>query len=138
MSLTVSQSQGLLYGGHRLMDMSASDRQAIRSVITAQLDAFQADDGLQAFHYAAPTIRQQFKTVENFMHMVKTAYPAVYRPRSVMFSQLFTLQGQPAQTVLLMAPTGHIVKAIYVMQHQPCRDWRIAGCFLMPLDDAVE
>ncbi|MDA0268627.1 MAG: DUF4864 domain-containing protein [Cyanobacteria bacterium] len=120
------------------MDMSASDRQAIRSVITAQLDAFQADDGLQAFQYAAPTIRKQFKTVANFMHMVKTAYPAVYRPRSVMFSALTLLQGQPAQAVLLMAPSGNIVKAVYVMQQQPCGDWRIAGCFLMPLEGAVE
>lgn len=81
------------------MEMSASDRQAIRSVITAQLDAFQADDGLQAFHYAAPTIRQQFKTVANFMHMVKTAYPAVYRPRSVMFSELMLLQATGSSRV---------------------------------------
>jgi hypothetical protein len=120
------------------MDLSATDRQAIRSVITAQLDAFRSDDGLQAFHYAAPTIRQQFKTVANFMHMVKTAYPAVYRPRSVMFSELATLQGQPTQAVLLMAPNGSIVKAIYVMQQQPDSDWRIAGCFLMPLGDSAE
>jgi ketosteroid isomerase-like protein len=120
------------------MNMSATNQQAIRSVITAQLDAFQADDGLQAFHYAAPVIRQQFKTVANFMGMVKTAYPAVYRPRSVIFGELTTLQGQPAQIVLLMAPSGNIVKAVYVMQQQPCGDWRIAGCFLGSLDDIGE
>ena len=37
-----------------LIDLAETDRTAIRRVITAQLEAFQADDGIQAFLYAAP------------------------------------------------------------------------------------
>jgi hypothetical protein len=120
------------------MDLSPADRDAIRSVITAQLDAFQADDGLQAFHYAAPAIRQQFKTVANFMAMVKVSYPAVYRPRGVIFSGLTEMQGLPAQAVLLMGQGGEVVKALYLMQCQTTGDWRIAGCFLVPVEETAE
>jgi hypothetical protein len=120
------------------MDLSSADRDAIRSVITAQLDAFQADDGLQAFHYAAPAIRQQFKTVANFMAMVRSSYGVVYRPRGVIFSELTEMQGFPAQTVLLMAQDGQVVKAVYLMQCQASGDWRIAGCFLVPVEEIAE
>ncbi len=115
------------------MDLAETDRNAIRQVITAQLEAFQADDGIQAFLYAAPSIRQQFKTVENFMHMVRDAYHPVYRPRSVIFDKLTSMQGLPAQTLLVMDQHGAIVKAIYLMEQQANRDWRIAGCFLVPV-----
>ena len=112
-----------------LMDLAETDRNAIRRVITAQLEAFQADDGIQAFLYAAPTIRQQFKTVANFMHMVRNAYHPVYRPRGIIFSELTEMQGFSAQALLVMNQHGTIVKAIYLMEQQPSRDWRIAGCF---------
>lgn len=116
------------------MDLPPSDQTAIRSVIIAQLDAFQADDGLQAFHYAAPAIRQQFKTVANFMAMVRSTYPAIYRPRGVIFSEMGMMQELPTQAVLLMDHQGQVVKAVYLMQQQACGDWRIAGCVLMPVE----
>ncbi len=117
------------------MDRARTEREAICRVIVAQLEAFQVDDGMQAFFYAAPAIRQQFRTVENFMHMVRTSYPVVYRPRGVICGELTTLQGMPAQVVFLMAQTGEIVRATYLMQRQPSQDWRIAGCFLMPVEE---
>ena len=120
------------------MDLAETDRTAIRQIITAQLEAFQADDGIQAFLYAAPTIRQQFKTVDNFMHMVRDAYYPVYRPRSVIFGEFTTMQGFPAQTLLVMDQQGDIVQAIYLMEQQANRDWRIAGCFLVPMADEGE
>lgn len=117
------------------MELADTEREAIRRVIIAQIEAFQADDGIQAFLYAAPTIRQQFKSVGNFMRMVRSSYHAVYRPRGVIFGELGEMQGFPAQTVFLMAQNGEIVKAIYLMQQQPSKDWRIAGCFLVPVEE---
>ena len=119
-----------------LMDLAETDRNAIRQVITAQLEAFQADDGIQAFLYAAPTIRHQFKTVTNFMHMVRSAYHPVYRPRGIIFGELTEMQGLPAQILLVMDQNGVIVKAVYLMERQPSGDWRIAGCFLVPVEEA--
>lgn len=117
------------------MDLAETAREAIRRVIVAQLEAFQADDGIQAFFYAAPSIRQQFKTADNFMHMVRNSYQPVYRPRGVIFGDLTEMQGFPAQVVFVMAQSGEIVKAIYLMQRQPSMDWRIAGCFLVPMEE---
>lgn len=116
-------------------ELADTERDAIRRVITAQIEAFQSDDGIQAFLYAAPAIRQQFKSVGNFIRMVRSSYYAVYRPRSVVFGKLTEMQGYPAQTVFLMAQNGDIVKAVYLMQQQPSRDWRIAGCFLVPVEE---
>lgn len=117
------------------MEFTDTDKDAIRRVIIAQIEAFQSDDGIQAFLYAAPSIRQQFKSVGNFMRMVRSSYYPVYRPRSVVFGGLTEIQGFPAQAVFLMAQNGDIVKAIYLMQQQPSKDWRIAGCFLVPVEE---
>uniref|UniRef100_UPI00403F8DA0 DUF4864 domain-containing protein n=1 Tax=Microcoleus sp. OTE_8_concoct_300 TaxID=2964710 RepID=UPI00403F8DA0 len=52
------------------MLISESDRATIRSVVEKQLQAFQKDDAAGAFAFASPGIQQQFRTAENFMHMV--------------------------------------------------------------------
>ncbi|NER80148.1 MAG: DUF4864 domain-containing protein [Leptolyngbya sp. SIO1D8] len=117
------------------MELEKTDRDAIRRIIIAQIEAFQADDGIQALLYAAPTIRQQFKTVANFMSMVRDSYYAVYRPRGVLFGELTEMQGFPAQNVFIMSQSCEIVKAVYLMQQQASMDWRIAGCFLVPVEE---
>jgi hypothetical protein len=52
--------------------LSGPDAAAVRETIEAQLDAFQRDDAQRAFSLAAPGIRAQFGTAENFMQMVRT------------------------------------------------------------------
>lgn len=116
------------------MNLTETDHSAIRRVILAQLEAFQCDDGLQAFLYAAPSVRQQFKTVANFMGMVRNSYHPIYRPRGVLLGELTELRGFPAQSVFLMAQKGEVVKAVYLMQRQLPLDWRIAGCFLVSVE----
>jgi hypothetical protein len=115
------------------MELTETEKDAIRRVIVAQIEAFQSDDGIQAFLYAAPAIRQQFKSVGNFMRMVRSSYHAIYRPRGVLFGALTEMQGYPAQTVFLMSQTEEIVRAVYLMQQQSTHDWRIAGCFMVPM-----
>ena len=70
------------------------DRQAIRSVIEAQLAAFQADDGETAFGFASPTIQEMFGNPTNFLAMVKAGYMPVYRPREVRFRAAGPLPGR--------------------------------------------
>src|SRR5512143_3838341 len=82
--------------------LTEADRAAIVSVIRRQLDAFQADRGIEAFSYAAPGIQRQFGTPERFMEMVRTGYPLAYRARSVHFLTLVTGGGAPTQRVLLV------------------------------------
>lgn len=116
------------------MNLNESDRLAIRSAIEKQLQAFQQDDAAQAFVFASPDIQDQFRTPENFMQMVKNAYQAVYRPRSVLFENLTLIKGIPAQPVLLLDAKGSLAKAIYLMEKQADSSWRIHGCYLVEVE----
>ncbi len=116
------------------MNVSSSDRAAIRSTIERQLAAFQKDDAIEAFSFASLGIQAQFLTADNFLKMVKTQYQAVYRPRSVIFEDLTEIQGFPAQLLMLLDAAGNVVKAVYLMEKCPNGHWRINGCYLIPVD----
>jgi hypothetical protein len=113
--------------------LTTTERQAIRSVIERQLEAFRRDDAVSAFAIASPEIQAKYGTAENFMAIVKTFYEPVYRPRRLGgFTNIYTVDGQLTQPVLLMGPAGDFVVALYTMQKQPDGHWRIQGCSLIP------
>ena len=116
------------------MEITNNDAITIRSLIEHQLTAFQKDDAQGAFAFASPGIQAQFGTPENFVQMVKISYPAVYRPRSVFFEKITTIEGNITQPVLLLAPDGVLLRALYLMEKQPDNAWRINGCFLMSIE----
>ncbi|NJM60909.1 MAG: DUF4864 domain-containing protein [Oscillatoriales cyanobacterium RU_3_3] len=117
------------------MQITETDRTSIRSIVEQQLLAFQRDDAAAAFAFASPGIQQQFRKAESFMKMVKIAYQAVYRPRSVLFEDLANISGNPAQPVFLLDPKGIPSMAVYLMEKQPDRSWRINGCYLVPISE---
>ena len=117
-----------LAGAAGAQSVPDTDRAAIRDVITRQLEAFQRDDAPRAFSFAAPNIQSQFGTPERFMDMVRQAYPAVHRPRSVDFTRL-TNQDGVVQEVELVGPDGTAQTAMYSMERGP-NGWRITGCTL--------
>ncbi len=118
-------------------DVSDADREAIRAVVEDQLAAFQADDAIRAFSHASPMIRRAFGTPSNFMRMVVTGYPPVYRPRAVEFQDIVTFHGAPTQRVFLVGPDGRSVIALYVMELQAGGTWKINGCFLIKAEDSM-
>lgn len=109
-----------------------ADGAAFQLVIRAQLEAFQRDDGAAAFAHASPMIKGLFRSPDNFMRMVMTGYPQVYRPRTVDFGAVITYRGQPTQLVYLTGPDGDAVIAYYQMQQQPDGTWQINGVFMEP------
>jgi ketosteroid isomerase-like protein len=115
--------------------LSGPDAAAVREVIEAQLDAFRRDDAQRAFSFAAPNIRSQFGTAENFMEMVRTSYAVVHRPSSVKFEIFQIIGDQVVQPVRLADAGGEAWVAFYVMQRQPDGSWRIAGCQLARLTE---
>ena len=119
------------------MEITETDRTAIRFIIERQLQAFQNDEAKVAFGFASPGIQMQFVSPENFMHMVKSAYPAVYRPRSVLFEDLTTRRGILTQSVLLLDPEGVPMRALYLMEKQSDGTWRINGCYLIPVEQKM-
>ena len=112
--------------------VSPADTRAVRTIVEAQLDAFAADDARRAFSYAAPSIREMFATPDQFMAMVRGGYPVVYRPRSVTFLNPEWVQGQLVQGVHLTDSSGALWLAIYRLERQPDKSWRISGCEVQP------
>jgi hypothetical protein len=115
------------------MEITDSDRLTIRAVISSQLEAFQKDDAEGAFSFASSEIQAQFGTPDNFLRMVKAAYQPVYRPRSVMFENITTIEGFPAQQVLLLDRDGNLLRSLYLMKKQSNGKWKITGCYLVPV-----
>jgi len=106
----------------------SGDASAIRAVIEAQLDAFKADDAPRAFSYAAPGIQALFGTPAKFLAMVQNEYPVVYRPASVDFLSVQEIDGQVSQVVQMTDTAGALWMAVYSLERQADRSWRISGC----------
>ena len=109
----------------------AADRAAIQSLITAQIEAFRADDGAAAYGFASPMIQSVFPSPEAFMAMVKNGYPQVYRPRSVTFGMLVNSASGPIQQVFVVGPDGVSYIAAYTLERQPDGTWKINGCTIL-------
>lgn len=98
----------------------------IEGVISGQIEAFKADDFEQAFTFAAPSIRQIFRTPENFGVMVRRGYPMVWRPAEVTFLDLRDEAGVPVQTVQIRDAEGTVHLLAYSMT-QTGAGWKISG-----------
>jgi hypothetical protein len=112
--------------------LARADAHQVRAVVEAQLDAFARDDAVRAFSYAAPAIREMFGDAERFMAMVRRSYAVVYRPASVAFLVADADGDEVVQPVHLTDASGALWLAVYRLQRQPDRSWRIAGCELAP------
>lgn len=112
-----------------------ADQATIRTIIENQIDAFRRDDGETAFGYATPYLQSMFGDADNFMRMVRTGYPQVYRPRSFEFREMRLVGTRLIQPVLVIGPKGVPVLALYEMAQQADGSWRIAGCTLAALSD---
>src|SRR5215470_14612180 len=110
--------------------LARADARQVRAVVEAQLDAFARDDAERAFSYAAPGIRTMFGDAERFMAMVRRSYPVVYRPASVAFLVADADGDEVVQPVHFTDAEGGLWLAVYHLQRQPDRSWRIAGCEL--------
>ncbi|WP_299843233.1 DUF4864 domain-containing protein [uncultured Roseovarius sp.] len=91
-----------------------ADEAAIQSVISSQIEAFQADDFASAFTYASPTIHNVFKTPENFGSMVRQGYPMVWRPAEVDFLSIDTIDGELWQNVMIRDQQG----GLHILEYQ--------------------
>ena len=111
-------------------EISREDAEAIRKVISDQIDAFAHDDGPRAFALATTGIQATFGTAERFMEMVRTQYQVVYRPKSVQFQAPEIIEGEVVQPVRMTDAAGGVWLAIYPMVREPGRGWRTNGCLL--------
>ena len=108
----------------------ADDVSDVQSVISQQLDAFAHDDAVGAFAFAAPPIREKFADPNAFFAMVKTAYPAVYRHRSVQFGRQTRDGDRAEQSVTFIDSDNLVWSGVYTLGRQEDGGWRIVGCVL--------
>lgn len=103
-----------------------AQRAEIEGTITAQLEAFKADDFEQAFTYATPRLQQLFQNPQNFQRMVINGYPMVWRPADVRYLELGEYDGAFWQKVQMTDAKGVTHLLLYRMQ-ETAEGWRIGG-----------
>ena len=118
-------------------DVHERDVRGVRTVIQAQLAAFAADDAKRAFSYATPKLREVFGSADKFIEVVREAYPAVYRHETVAFLKPELVDGMLLQGVHLTDGQGVLWLALYRMERQRDRSWRISACQLLPAQGRV-
>ncbi len=110
-----------------------ADEAAVQRVITAQLEAFRANDAKTAFGFAAPGIKRMFRTPQNFIMMVERGYRPVYEGSTPTFLRSQDGgDGNFAQEVSLTDNEGRSWRALYTLAKQDDGSWRITGCVLRP------
>jgi hypothetical protein len=134
--LVVAASVALLAGKAQAEAVSASDGRAVRAVVEAQLKALANDRAEQAFSYAAPAIRQQFGDAQVFMAMVRQSYAMLIRPRSVSYFRPEGVNGVVTQVLQFRDAEGRLWRAVYELQRQSDKRWRISGCAVVPGDES--
>ena len=136
--LTLALLLALAASPLRAQTATQADAALFRDIITAQIEAFRADDGPAAYTHAAPKIRQMFPTPDDFMALVKRGYPQVYRPEKFTFGPVTTeMHGQPTQRVTIVDGKGKVWTALYAFEKQEDGSWKINGVMTVELGGEV-
>jgi hypothetical protein len=112
--------------------LAKADWQAIKKVISQQLAALRAGDGVKAFGYAAPGIQAQFGDARSFMAMVRNAYSPLLDARYDEFLEGAVIDGVIVQPLRLIGRDNTVLVALYTMERQKRGGWRISGCVIAP------
>lgn len=116
----------------RVDRLTSSDRQKIQRVINLQLKAFARNDDALAFSYSTPETRKYFGSSRSFMELVRTDYEVLVKHVSREFLEAAIIDGEVIQPLRIVSHDGEIIVALYSMERQPDRGWRISGCELAP------
>jgi hypothetical protein len=108
---------------------TAQDR-GIEDTISQQLEAFKTNDVGAAFDFASPTIKNIFRTPENFGAMVQQGYPMVLQPAEVQYLDQREIAGAIWQKVQITDDKGQVHVLDYQMVQTP-EGWQINGVRLL-------
>lgn len=106
----------------------AQEPDALKSIISRQIEAFRKNDGETAFGFASLQLRAIFQSPDRFMEMVRRQYAPVYRPEEFRFGPTsFETAGRPVQIVDIVDQQGRAWRAVYSFEQHPDGTWRIAA-----------
>jgi hypothetical protein len=113
-------------------DPTEAQKQAMQSVVGAQLEAFREGRHADAFSHAAPSIQALFGDVDNFIMMVRRGFAPVYSNKDFTFANSFTdNSGRFAQRVVIDGKDGKRYEALYTLEQLTDGSWKITSCTLL-------
>lgn len=113
---------------------NAADQSAIQTTIAGQLEAFQKQDAVKAYSYAAPNVTTIFPSVDKFMAMVQRGYQPILNNTEHKFGALSVdTIGRLIQRMTITAVNGKNYEAIYAVEKQPDGSWKISGVQLQEI-----
>lgn len=118
----------------RAETLTGPEVQQVRAVIAAQLKAFAEDDAQAAFDTATPEMRKVIGNPDRFLAAVRGSYPMVYHPAAFGFLPPEVDKGQVLQPVTIRDADDKTWLALFSLERQPDRSWRIAGCIVAEND----
>ncbi|MDB5868279.1 MAG: hypothetical protein JWP96_611 [Polaromonas sp.] len=130
--LAVAVAAWMLLAPAQAAPLAPADEKNVRAAVEGQLAALARDDAVKAFSYAAPNVRQAVGTAPRFMAMIRRSYPMIYRPASSAFLKPEADGSQVVQRVQMVDAGGNDWLAIYSLQRQKDKSWRITGCQVVP------
>jgi hypothetical protein len=112
------------------VEVPSTTVEQMQTIITAQIDAFLAEDADAAYAYAAEPIKMRFPTASMFARMVERGYPAVYAPQSFSFAAAALTPSGPAQQVEFVGEDGQVWRGLYTFAEEDDGRLLISGVFL--------
>lgn len=111
--------------------ITGADAAAIHNVVRSQLEALSKDDAAGAFKLATSEKRMQIGSADNFLQLIKEQYPPIYHYQTVIFSRPELIDGNAIQVVRVTDSDSHVWLAIFSVQQEEDRTWKIDGCDLL-------
>jgi len=106
--------------------------QALQQVVQQQLQALAHENAGAAFALADTDLRTQFGSAEAFLETVRTDYPMLMHPASVLFLKPETDGSIAMQKVRLTDEEGASWSLTYLLNREQGDQWKIAGCVVTP------
>ena len=106
---------------------SELEKDQVKAVIEAQIEAMAKDDWPKAYSFASPAIRKRFGSPQRFKEMVLKGYKIVYRPRSISFQGVENFGVASGFVFHLIGTDGQAARVVYLMIKDEDEGWRIAG-----------
>ena len=111
--------------------MCIRDR-VVQQVVQQQLQALASQDAMQAFALADTDLRTQFGSADAFLATVRSQYPMLMHPSSVLFYKPRTNGAIALQKVRMSDDEGSAWTLTYLLNRQQDNQWRISGCVVTP------
>lgn len=112
--------------------LSQQDTEQVQRVIVAQIQALADNDAERIFETTTPEVRAAIGSSGRFLAMMRGAYPMVYQPSAVTFHKPASGQDGAWQLVEITDREDQSWLALFALERQPDKTWRISGCLVAP------